>query len=130
MTHPPLPLTYRAVWTDDVNGFLATCDEVPLVTTRHEDARAALRIIRELVEEIADEMRQRGALPPELLTRKKPNRELALRGEHPEPSAESLAEMPEMDFSRARRRPEIAARIAREGMEIIVERAGAHDDTP
>jgi predicted RNase H-like HicB family nuclease len=129
MEHAPLPLTYRAVWTDAVDAYVGTCDEMPGVTAHHADPKVTLRKIRELVEGMADDMRRRGVLPPELLVRKKPDRELALRAEHEGPSAESLAEMPEMDLSKAVRQPNrYAERIAREGVEIIVHRAGSSDD--
>ena len=63
--------TYRVTWSPDDQEFVATCAEFPSLSWLEADDIAALRGIKKLVAEVAEDMRANGEAVPEPLADRK-----------------------------------------------------------
>jgi predicted HicB family RNase H-like nuclease len=63
--------TYRVTWSPDDQEFVATCAEFPSLSWLEADDIDALRGIKKLVAEVADDMRANGEAVPEPLADRK-----------------------------------------------------------
>jgi predicted HicB family RNase H-like nuclease len=63
--------TYRVTWSPDDQEFVATCAEFPSLSWLEADDIDALRGIKKLVAEVAEDMRANGEAVPEPLADRK-----------------------------------------------------------
>ena len=63
--------TYRVTWSPDDQEFVATCAEFPSLSWLEPDDIDALRGIKKLVAEVAEDMRANGEAVPEPLADRK-----------------------------------------------------------
>jgi len=63
--------TYQVTWSPDDQEFVATCAEFPSLSWLEADDIDALRGIKKLVAEVADDMRANGEAVPEPLADRK-----------------------------------------------------------
>jgi predicted HicB family RNase H-like nuclease len=63
--------TYRITWSEDDSEYVGLCAEFPSLSWLAKDPQAALRGIRKLVQEVAEDMRKEGEGLPEPIALKR-----------------------------------------------------------